>query len=334
MSISRINFTAKNNLLNEMQNRTVAAQNAVTPPKIQEEQVRETAQENATEKNHKVRNWSIGLGSAAVLISLGVLGRRGKLGEGIQKFLGGVKKNTSDIAEELETKAEELVESKKPEIKPEKPAKPQSGDSIRINEKLSQAEIDKINAELDRTIPQIDKNLLKIDTTDFKKFADEINNIDISKIEGNATIIKLPNGNTREIHIAEINPGEGKKIINIQELNPDWVKVFDTFYERGRLVSITRGNETYIPDKNFIKEIDGNLYSYTNNGKLRKIHYELPNGQSKEVLTSLSTGEIDQISYRDKNNNLIKTESFADGKLCTECFNVDGQEFAVIHNNI
>ena len=41
------------------------------------------------ESNHKVRNWAIGLSAAAVLIGLGVAGRRGKLGEGMQRLLGG-----------------------------------------------------------------------------------------------------------------------------------------------------------------------------------------------------------------------------------------------------
>ncbi|MBR1423977.1 hypothetical protein IJ579_00265 [bacterium] len=43
--------------------------------------------------SHKVRNWSIGLGAAATLISLGVLGRGGHLGEGVQKFLRGTAKD-------------------------------------------------------------------------------------------------------------------------------------------------------------------------------------------------------------------------------------------------
>ena len=49
--------------------------------------------------DHKVRNWSIGLGAAATLISLGVLGRKGHLGEGIQKLLGGAAKKSGNVGE-------------------------------------------------------------------------------------------------------------------------------------------------------------------------------------------------------------------------------------------
>ncbi len=219
MSISKISFTAENSLLNKMYN-NVSQQAPVTttPTNVTEE----TAEKP---KSHKVRNWSIGLSSAAVLISIGVLGRKGKLGEGVQKFLGGVKKNTSDLAEELETKGEELVEGKKPEIKPETPAKPQTGESIRINGKLSKAEIDKINAGLDRTIPQIDENRFTIELsekiTQNQKgvFVLDINDLkyaytqdgklsqiwDFSSIDGTQKVIIIDN----------------KKVVTIEYLNKD-----------------------------------------------------------------------------------------------------------------
>ena len=68
-------------------------------------------------KSHTVRNWSIGLSAAAVLIGLGVAGRKGKLGTGLQKALGGGEKaaehKAGDAAGHVkpggETKVEEIT---------------------------------------------------------------------------------------------------------------------------------------------------------------------------------------------------------------------------------
>ena len=62
-----------------------------------EETATTTTPETETEKpDHTVRNWSIGLGAAAVLIGLGVAGRKGHLGKGLQKLLGGKSANTAE----------------------------------------------------------------------------------------------------------------------------------------------------------------------------------------------------------------------------------------------
>ena len=53
-------------------------------------------QTEVKEQDHSVRNWSIGLGAAAVLIGLGVAGYKGKLGPKFQKFLGGKAANAAE----------------------------------------------------------------------------------------------------------------------------------------------------------------------------------------------------------------------------------------------
>lgn len=60
-------------------------------------------------KSNQVRNWSIGLGASAVLVGLGVLGRRGNLGEGVQKLLGGIKNKVPEAVEAVETKVNDAV---------------------------------------------------------------------------------------------------------------------------------------------------------------------------------------------------------------------------------
>lgn len=60
-----------------------------------------------TEPNHKARNWAIGIGTTvATLIGLGVAGRHGYLGKGIQKFLGGAEKDAGKLADDLTGAAE------------------------------------------------------------------------------------------------------------------------------------------------------------------------------------------------------------------------------------
>ncbi len=105
MSISKINFTADNALLNKYNSSTqtnpttqVDSTNATSADeKVQAEsaQPETQAQENSTSNKKK---WVVGLSAATVLTALGVLaGRKGYLGEGAQKLLGGVKKETGNL---------------------------------------------------------------------------------------------------------------------------------------------------------------------------------------------------------------------------------------------
>lgn len=61
-----------------------------------------TLDNNAEKPNHNVRNWAIGIGSGvAALIGLGVAGRKGHLGQGIQKFLGGAEKDAGKLGDDI-----------------------------------------------------------------------------------------------------------------------------------------------------------------------------------------------------------------------------------------
>ena len=70
-----------------------------------EEKAGVNATENTTadeKPNHKVRNWAIGIGSTvAAVVGLGLLGRGGHLGKGIQKFLGGVEKDAGKMVDDV-----------------------------------------------------------------------------------------------------------------------------------------------------------------------------------------------------------------------------------------
>ena len=101
MSIQGINFTSS--LLDKKNVTSVTEESKITTPQNlgekPDEFVKETDETELQEKpNHKVRNWAIGIGSAVVLIGLTIAGRAGKLGKGIQKFLGGAKKEVEEVA--------------------------------------------------------------------------------------------------------------------------------------------------------------------------------------------------------------------------------------------
>ena len=142
---------------------------ATQPSKSVETQKSAIESKNEETNSHKVRNWSIGLGAAATLISLGVLGRGGHLGEGVQKFLRGTAKDVhlkpnvhleEDVLIGAGSRVEEAAVTVEEHIAGEtvgraeqtttqapavsvKPAKPT----------ITAEEATKINAELDRTIP-------------------------------------------------------------------------------------------------------------------------------------------------------------------------------------
>lgn len=146
--------------------------------------------------NHTVRNWSIGLGAAATLIALGVAGRNGHLGKGLQKLLGGAEKDSGKMADELASgvgthtsgsthapsgspkpetpietpKTETPVETQKPETqtaqKPEKPVdapKALETPIKRSGAPMTDAEIKAIDESLDRTMPKVTKDMLVLD---------------------------------------------------------------------------------------------------------------------------------------------------------------------------
>lgn len=109
MPIQRINFTSS--LLPNQQTQTQTAKDVDNKPVSdpQPPKANEAAEVITEEKpDHTVRNWSIGLGAAATLISLGVAGRKGYLGNGLQKLLGGAKKETSHIADDAAEGASHL----------------------------------------------------------------------------------------------------------------------------------------------------------------------------------------------------------------------------------
>ena len=214
MSIQGINFTSS--LLDKKNVASVTEDSKVTTPQNLEEKpdefVKETDETELQEKpNHKVRNWTIGIGSAAALVWLFFAGRAGKLGKGIQKFLGGAKKEVEEAAGHSKprvTESEEEISVEEFERIKNKDADFVAGGNKKPNEtvaeetpviKKEEAAVPKVeltpkqvelNAKLDRVPPHIDLDLLHHDFPTPERLykhlgidMKEIEKIDISKFE-------------------------------------------------------------------------------------------------------------------------------------------------------
>ncbi|MBR1424934.1 hypothetical protein IJ579_05175 [bacterium] len=135
----------------------------------------------STERNY-LKKWSIGLGAAATLIALGVVGRKGYLGNGVQKLLKGTKKEAQNLSENLtETIAhqqkaqnidEEIIQTGLNEHNVRTP-KPAAKVLVESNG-LSKAEIDAINATFDRSIPKIPSDMFHVDIPNVEEVQKEI----------------------------------------------------------------------------------------------------------------------------------------------------------------
>lgn len=70
-------------------------------------------QPNSDEKMSDAAKWAVGATALAGVITLGILGYKGHLGGSIQKFMGGIDKETQNAAKALGLKAKDYVKLKK-----------------------------------------------------------------------------------------------------------------------------------------------------------------------------------------------------------------------------
>ena len=125
MSVKKVNFTSS--ILSDMTAKAATFQVNKQPEQqapVENNQQSAVAQtpvpETITKPENKTkRNTIIGLSAAALLISLGVAGRKGKLGPKLQKFLGGTERVVERNADSVSEIGTNAVEHSRPtEIKP------------------------------------------------------------------------------------------------------------------------------------------------------------------------------------------------------------------------
>ncbi len=236
MSISKINFMAESNYLSQIYNKTAEKSQAAAPAATPETKTEpETLQTNEQQKNNKVRNWSIGLSSAAVLIGLGVLGRRGHLGEGVQKLLGGAKKNASDLEQEIERKLNSIEDDIETNAENTASRTVEDDLSRAINDEASEsARLNAVINDLFEGVPR------KIEVPDPTPIIKDIEQIDISKIKGDYENFKLPNGNTRMILL------KNNKLDGVTERNSNGKRVMEVFFHNKGKLSLIRQNDIHM----------------------------------------------------------------------------------------
>ena len=84
-----------------------------TPTKVKQEIKKEDPEKNVATVDKEKSNaakYMIGATALAAVIGLGIAGRKGYLGDGIQKLLGGAKKSADDIAEAGEKKGRKILD--------------------------------------------------------------------------------------------------------------------------------------------------------------------------------------------------------------------------------
>lgn len=90
----------------------IAFKGVETPTQVQQEARKDETQkqvEPADKEKSNAAKYMIGATALAAVIGLGIAGRKGHLGEGVQKLLGGAKKSADDIAEAGEKKGGEII---------------------------------------------------------------------------------------------------------------------------------------------------------------------------------------------------------------------------------
>lgn len=317
MSVLKIlNFTADSSLLNKFKNQQSAQQIAQeaaqqtasqiqqTNPLQQTSQSEQQEQTPENKNNHITRNISIGVGAALALITLGVTGRKGYLGKGIQKFLGGAEKKSKNITDDVITHSE--TRSSKP------------GSS-----NIPEAELVKfrnnINAQLDRTVPNITEPLrievpkLPENFEELEKLAKEAKGQGITSVEHNGTrynIIKDKDNNLlslisdKRILVFEPETGELK---------------LDNISTRGLTIRYENNKIQYIT-----KDVGNNSWFYTEKGELTTLRQAyIANGKSIAKCSSISPdGYINGIAHINKTDKIGIKDDFYDnnGRLIGENF--------------
>ncbi len=351
MSISRIvSFTSDTSLLNRIKNQPITQQ--ITQETIQQTvpQIQPAAgQDSYTKKNenekspvksnNKVRNWCIGIGSAAGLIGLVMLGRSGKLGKGLQKLFGGAEKKSGEAADDASRRGNEIIDditgpeeinggagSRSDDIIGSGIDDPADDISRKIDIDTSEVTIkgktynfEKINAELDRTIPKIPEPLT-IEVPKLPDYIEEIRKLvenDLATRPSGHINIQTKDGKNYSIlfenkHICAI-----KSDTNLLIFRNDQT-IINKCLDTGLTVEYVDGQITWVNG-------GGKLF-YSTEGKLTGFCQSFNSGERKIKKISLinEEGYIDIISYRDitgDKNFRIKDDYYnKDGKLIAENF--------------
>lgn len=345
-----LNFTSEPALLNKFKNNQSMQQIAqeaaqqtssgLTQSNPLQEPVKQDSQSEKSE-NHTVRNWSIGLGAAAVLISLGILGRGGHLGKGLQKFLGGAEKKSGEVADEMSGKLDDIADeithttetsaNKANDAAGEIKSQTEAAEIVSAEEtknaaKMTSEECEqlcaKINAQLDRTIPEVTAPL----HIDIPKLPENLDELKAMATEPGLSIINKDGVQwciTRNAH------GKLDSIMSDKYLvlfNSDEEVLLNTFRPEKISVTYSQGNKI----NNITKKIDNNIWNYGNNGELQFLRQEYGTDKKITKISWISAeGKIKAVGHIDKSKKIKIKEDFYDSNN-----NLIGENFYDDNGNI
>ncbi len=355
MSIRRINFTSS--LLDGAKANTVVKKDEENNKEhqnshVQEDKPEEVVQTNSEDlssipqssiyekPNHTLRNWSIGLSTAATLIVLGVAGRKGKLGEDIQKLLGGIKKDAKNLADDAGETLKDVPKVKsggarssseqvmqyvdgynvKPPAKDFEPVKIQNTE-ISLPKTADDIDVEKINAAFDRTLPHVDKSMFKVEGDIADSILAEAKNLKPQDIDPT----KIVNG------VYEYPLKDGTKLTIMFDSTNSQFEVItrhkDQFEFLGR-IQYDKGKRVYAYDNirtdyynndgtlsYIMLEVGGKRYKYNDSNRALERLTESDAKTGADKITCFDAlGDVKSISYciRDKEGYMItiKSEEF------------------------
>ena len=285
MNIQKISFTASllNNVQATKQNEqtmgitsTQSDKNISAKPEKSQFFEENQSQIDNYKKYSSVKNIALVLSAATVLIGLGVAGRKGYLGKGIQKILGGTATKSAEhsVSDAIDSDIQNLIS-------------------------ITKSEAAAIDAKLDRTMPKIEPKMLKFKAPSIK---DLEMGFDLSTFEMTAE----PN--------AEKVIVRGRKKYFLQynnngELNYIYqgTKNVNEYFNTTRRIHIEK--EKIISFKNRSK----NMESYYNNDSIEYSCVEPLNLNYNSYYYN-KHGLLDRITVQDKGYNVIKDIEYIPGQ--------------------
>lgn len=173
---------------------------------LPKEQPKAKVENNAPEVDEKMSTATkcmIGASAIAGLVMLGIAGRNGYFGKGVQKMLGGVKKNADDIAGHARKPKGETPNAK---AEPEKVVQPK--------DEATKTEVEPLQPKQQTSVPL--RPVEEIDGTDFSKLegeVDENGNKVIKDSAGNVVRRFVPTPDRKSLHtVRDYNVDTGKEV--------------------------------------------------------------------------------------------------------------------------
>lgn len=311
-----------------------------TQPKLQHSSPNPPAQ--MAEDNNNNPKVLIGVGAALALVTLGVLGYKGHLGEGVQKALGGAKKATKEEGpKKTEEKAKEEVKKTFKELYNDAIKEKKESIKNEITGRTHTFEYDQNGKLIKETVSKGDDYAIYENVKIQKQNGDIVEGMKLIEVKrGDTTTVRevkdgvytkgthipIPNNNFIESEIPILSKTKPRKVYDgklpenltqeemPKELSSDVIKALE---EKGEKIQIGDNSFEYSYNNEDIicsNKSTGITTWYNKDGQIKFITKNKYNENGNKIETDFydSQGNIDQfqIFTQDQNNNIILSERF------------------------